>query len=930
MENGIKSIQKDSIDRGALTGRHSLSGHFPAVLAVLCGLLFMLVFAGRASAGDSALVQKTKGAPTPTPTPELYTGSCGTNANYRIVGGNNGYTLTISGTGKVSKIPYPATSSSEANKFKNNIRSIIIDEGITGLMDACFSGVKGVSYVSIPDTLTTIPGDAFRDCVNLGQIDLNKVSRIEHDAFTGTGLTSITFPATLLYLDGTAFEDCFRLKNFYCSSDSTTFKAVNGCLYSYSGKTLVLVPVAYESTTLTIPGTVQTIRESACATNSTITEIVIPSSVTEIKEYAFWYCSALRKVTINANCDLTEACFADCDHLKTVILGSGVKKIGIYAFAGCPEIDFPEIPDNVLYIDGEAFDFDISALVPDHMTQLSDGCYAVLDEVTIVAVEDYDRANTLFTLVNDARTQNNRSTLKMSASLCKTAMQRAAEIAVYYDEVNPIRPDGTALFYYSAGTAEECILKDVSSADVAAVLLKNDSKLLMSSMQSVGIGCVTSGNMTFWVVELRTATGTLTTYQSGTVSKNVTLSYAKHLSVNPSLSCEIAPKYIGEECVPVVYFQTEAGTRCQVLNDTVTFTPADSTIVSVDETGRLWALNEGTTNVTARLDKLFCSYNAVVYAKNGTAKANAVQTHACEIGDSFGILYYIPKSVYSTYDNGYLTVTCPVYDGNTLSGYRSDVLRDYEQVTEGGTEFHVYRFYGLAAKEMSSEVEAVFYGTKGTTLSKHEADRYSVARYASEMLASGSAGADLKKLLVDMISYGAEAQTYFEYHTNLLATGLIRDYLNNGTQTEASASDSKYEDNTNGGLQEFTIFGFSLSLENKPSLYFYIEGEKAPEYETAEITEKDNENSIRYYIIPASKWIDCGNNIYRVEVTGILAESMRNTYSVVLKKDGAAVSNDMTAGIEIYCAMARRMSLKATVLADKLLRFGDAVKAYTN
>lgn len=111
----------------------------------------------------------------------------------------------------------------------------------------------------------------------------------------------------------------------------------------------------------------------------------------------------------------------------------------------------------------------------------------------------------------------------------------------------------------------------------------------------------------------------------------------------------------------------------------------------------------------------------------------------------------------------------------------------------GGTDYVIFKYTSLAAKEMCDVVYARAYTTSGTTDYYSNLKKYSILQYVYNMTGkTGVADEDenFKTLLLDMLSYGASAQKYFGYNTDRLATmdfyeiklasGLISDGSNHG------------------------------------------------------------------------------------------------------------------------------------------------------
>lgn len=882
-------------------------------------------------------------------------GSCGSNATYTITGNKtDGFTLTISGTGSLSSTPW-RNGMTGVNTYRTTIKTIVIGEGITGIRNESFMGLQGVETVSIPTTLKTIPYKAFMDCLLLSSIDLNKVTAVNTQAFQGCtslssvtanslksiaassfkncNLTSFTFSASFTTYEGSAFWGNKRLTEFVCADGQQKFKVQNGILYSKDGKTLVAVPPAY-SGTLNISSAVTKVGDYAAFFNTGITQVTVPASVTELGYGAFYGMQALKEVTLNCACDIAEDCFCECAKLTDVSLGNGITGIGVVAFDGTGLSALPELPESVLYIDSDAFPFDLDGMLPERFVE-RENTWVVLNTVPMLVQEDYDSANSLLSLINqDSILRGSMTPLTTSKALSELAMKRAAEIALYFDDLNEVRPDGTKL-QTEFGPIRECVVKDVNNADGALSRLKNTQflkdKITNSAYSGAGIGCVSTGRNTYWVVILQSDAGTLSSYGTGTAAVTREVEYAEYMVSDVSVTVVKPFVYTGEKIEPSILFEgtnrNDTDVSCSIAPDRVEYSIADTSIVALDEYGMPWGVGAGTTQGTVRFAGQTYPFEVYVSNVSTNVSSNAVLTYDCTIGDAFGIGFLIPQNVYSAYADGILIVSVPEYSGDTETGKRYSVVRDY--VTMAGpndTPCRKYNYYGIAAKEMSSRVEATFVGINGSTVKYYSPSFYSVTDYAVNMFSHAGNDSRLKTLLADMLYYGAEAQQYFGYHTAEPATiNMTAEMKNCATTQTATVADNSYSDEETGG-SKVLISGTSLSLENRPQLNIYLMTTEPVRYMKVVITENGGQNAS--FEIPATEWKNCGNGRYRVEVSGISVLDYRAKYTIICKKDGIAVSNRVTTGVEGYALLANRQGRTVWSLTDRLLRFGDAAQSY--
>ena len=190
-------------------------------------------------------------------------GKCGDSAKWTLDAAG---TLTISGTGRMYDYEWPADRGGTtppwlANKYRDSIRTLRVEQGITYIGRCAFDSCSNLSDVTLPTSLRIIGQCAFNDCTALRSIQLPEgLTAIKEDAFNAAGLVSITFPSTLRELRNGAFMNCEKLQS------------------------------------LRLPEGLTTIGVWAFYCNPNISSIYIPASVTMIGEEAFIYYNNLATV----------------------------------------------------------------------------------------------------------------------------------------------------------------------------------------------------------------------------------------------------------------------------------------------------------------------------------------------------------------------------------------------------------------------------------------------------------------------------------------------------------------------------------------------------------------------------------------------------------------------------------------------------------
>ena len=104
-----------------------------------------------------------------------------------------------------------------------NLRSVVIESGITKVDKSWFYGCSSLKNVTIPNTVTSIEYSAFRSCTNLKDITLpNSVTYISDCAFLEcTAMTTFTIPESVTKIGdsyGQIFYHCTNLVSVYCKA----------------------------------------------------------------------------------------------------------------------------------------------------------------------------------------------------------------------------------------------------------------------------------------------------------------------------------------------------------------------------------------------------------------------------------------------------------------------------------------------------------------------------------------------------------------------------------------------------------------------------------------------------------------------------------------------------------------------------------------
>ena len=199
---------------------------------------------------------------------------------------------------------------------------VTIPEGVTSIGYNAFKDCIGLTAVTIPEGVKSIGDYAFYRCSSLTSVIIPaSVSSIEYGAFYGcSSLTSVTIPEGVSSIGDRTFYNCSRL------------------------------------TSVTIPTSVTSIGDSAFEDCSSLTSVTILDGVSSIGDLTFYNCSSLTSVTIlDGVSSIGSSAFSGCSSLTSVTIPASVSSIGDSAFSGCSSLKAVDIPDGVSSIGDWAF-----------------------------------------------------------------------------------------------------------------------------------------------------------------------------------------------------------------------------------------------------------------------------------------------------------------------------------------------------------------------------------------------------------------------------------------------------------------------------------------------------------------------------------------------------------------------------------------------
>ena len=305
---------------------------------------------------------------------------------------------------------FGAPSYSDNSDYAPSTLKEVVIIGGTTIGDYAFYNCRGLTSITIPDSVTTIGGNAFFGCSSLERMiipfigaELNGTANthfghifgatsysdnsdyvpstlkevviiggtsIEGRAFYNCrGLTSIVIPNSVTSIGEGAFSGCSGL-------ESITIPFVGGSIKTASD--IYQYPFGYIFGTSSYMGGVRTRQYyyGSSTSSRTSTDYYIPAS--------------LESVTVTGG-NILYGAFDDCSGLTSIIIPNSVTSIGDHAFDNCSGLTSITIPDSVTSIGDYAFS-DCSGLtsitIPDSVTSIGDRAFQNCSGLTSITIGD--------------------------------------------------------------------------------------------------------------------------------------------------------------------------------------------------------------------------------------------------------------------------------------------------------------------------------------------------------------------------------------------------------------------------------------------------------------------------------------------------------------------------------------------------------------
>lgn len=284
---------------------------------------------------------------------------------------------------------------------------VVLNEGITRIGKYAFANFQGLTGITIPSTVTAIGDSAFRDCKALNKLNITDIKAWCEVYFNGSNssyanplyyaknlylnnelVTDLVIPEGVTVIRSDAFRNCQSITSISLPTTLTSIggNSFNGC--SSVTKTCISDVASWCNVDFTFASSNPTyLSKNLYLNGEAIVDLEIPAGVTEIAPYAFYNCDTIESVTVlGALNSIGKEAFYGCDNLVRLDLGDTAGNIDSTAFAGTGIYNDEDNWDNgVLYLN--------SVLVKADTT--IQGEYAVKEGTTAISGEAFKNCSAL-------------------------------------------------------------------------------------------------------------------------------------------------------------------------------------------------------------------------------------------------------------------------------------------------------------------------------------------------------------------------------------------------------------------------------------------------------------------------------------------------------------------------------------------------------
>ncbi len=308
---------------------------------------------------------------------------------------------------------------------------------------------------------------------------------------------------------------------------------------------------------------------------------------------------------------------------------------------------------------------------------------------------------------------------------------------------------------------------------------------------------------------------------------------------------------------------------------------------------------------------------------------------ACAFQNDLSLVYYCKINSPGDFTNIRLRISYQKFTGAGGSfNWQDSVITDYTYDADTGNYRFVFR--GIAAAEMSNTVKASFCADIGNQAYQCDASDFSIKQYAEAVLSYYSSSTKeedqkLCTLMVDMLNYGAAAQTHFQRNLNNLANKDLTDAQRalGSPALESTSSSLKHT-----ALPDAVVFFKTVKLvfRNTVDLVISVQSDYEPADQVyAQMSYTTVKGKTATVKVGADAFVyNASTGMYDITFNSLSALYFSSPLTFTLKYDNTVISATLQYSYETYVNAILNGDFPDAMkdLAIAMLVYGNAAKEY--
>jgi hypothetical protein len=289
------------------------------------------------------------------------------------------------------------------------------------------------------------------------------------------------------------------------------------------------------------------------------------------------------------------------------------------------------------------------------------------------------------------------------------------------------------------------------------------------------------------------------------------------------------------------------------------------------------------------------------------------KSYSLSLASNIEMNFNVAQSTLEGYTDPYIVVSV---------GNEKTTISDY---TVSGTNY-VFKYNKIYPQLIGDDITAVLHATKNGSEKYGPEYTRSVKGYCTNMFKyDHTTYAKFHTLLVNLLNYGAQAQTYIGYNTSNLCNKDLTATQKSWALTDLGTLNSVRNMNAEPISNPTVTFNAaSLSLGSTVGITMYFTTDNIAN-KTIVATVSGNEYSFTSEDFePVSGY----TNRYKLTFSDLYANDMRKTVTFRAYQNGTLVSNTATYSIESYVAAHTNDGNTVANLINAMYLYGEAAKAY--